>query len=180
MKKKTYKAKNQARFNKKKVQDYAEELERLASETNEKYFSLSPQIVVDSARDEKSVLHECFNWDNKKAGESWRKQQARMLMNSIEIIIEHDDEEEQVVPAFINLKFSDEDEEKRRYIMADIVANDISLREMAIQQALNDLLSWQKRFKDLKELGEIFGAIKKVQEKLNFKISEKTTAENQI
>ena len=168
---KTYKAKDQARFNKRKVQDYGEELEKLAIKSNEKYLSLSPQIVVEAARGKESVLHECFEWNNKNASENWRRQQARMLMNSIEIVIEGDDEE-MTTPAFINLKFNSDDEEERGYIMSDVVAKNSSLKEMAIQQALNDLLSWQRRFKELKELGEIFGAIEKVQKKLNFKNQE--------
>jgi len=178
MKKKTYKAKDRAMFNKKKVQDYAEELERLAKKTNDKYFSLSPQIVVDAAREKKSILHECFEWDNKKAGESWRRQQARGLINSIEIIVEYDDEEK-TTPAYISVKFDEEDEDKRRYISSEIVANDSSLREMVIQQALNDLLAWQNRFKSFKELEEIFGAIKKVQKKLNFKVPKEIGIEAQ-
>jgi len=51
---------------------------------------LSPQEIVEAARAEGSALHECFEWDDTKAAESWRIEQARDLIRrvKIEVVIE--------------------------------------------------------------------------------------------
>lgn len=39
----------------------------------------TPQQIVDRARDENSELHKCFTWDDTKAAEKWRKEEAHQL-----------------------------------------------------------------------------------------------------
>lgn len=42
--------------------------------------SLTPEAVVDDARDPESVLHPCFEWDDTKAAHQHRLNQARGLI----------------------------------------------------------------------------------------------------
>lgn len=50
-----------------------------------KHRALTPQLVVDYARPVDSPLHDRFEWDDAKAGEAYRKQQARTLIKSVTI-----------------------------------------------------------------------------------------------
>ncbi len=43
---------------------------------------LTPQILVDAARPKAHPLHERFEWDNRLAGEAWRREQAHRLIQS--------------------------------------------------------------------------------------------------
>lgn len=56
---------------------------------------LTPQAVVDEARAKSHPLHNRFEWDNKLAGEAWRRAQAQELIRSVKIVYreatEHDD-----------------------------------------------------------------------------------------
>lgn len=41
---------------------------------------LTPQLVVDEARPKDAPLHDRFEWDNKVAGEAYRRVQAQQLI----------------------------------------------------------------------------------------------------
>lgn len=59
------------------------ELERIANEDG----SLTPEMVVQAARDESSPLHDYFQWDSKIAAHAWRLEQARSLIRSVHVVI---------------------------------------------------------------------------------------------
>lgn len=46
---------------------------------------LTPQEVVEAARPDGSALHGCFEWDDSKAAESYRIEQARELIRRVKI-----------------------------------------------------------------------------------------------
>ena len=51
---------------------------------------LTPESVVEAARDASSPLHEHFNWNNESAAHSHRIEQARRLIRSIRVVIVED------------------------------------------------------------------------------------------
>lgn len=51
----------------------------------QKHGELTPQIVVDEARPKNSPLHNRFEWDDKVAGEAYRRVQAAELIRSVRI-----------------------------------------------------------------------------------------------
>jgi hypothetical protein len=48
---------------------------------------LTPKGVVAAARPVRSPLHREFTWDDKKAGEMWREDEARALIRSYEVVV---------------------------------------------------------------------------------------------
>lgn len=58
----------------------------------EKHQQLTPQLVVDEARDPGHPLHSHFDWDNKVAGEKWRRHQAHELIRTQKVQIGEDPE----------------------------------------------------------------------------------------
>jgi hypothetical protein len=63
---------------------------------SEKYGVLTPENIVEAARSKKSVLHKAFEWDDSIAAEHYRLQQARTLINNIEVTIISDGEERNI------------------------------------------------------------------------------------
>lgn len=61
-----------------------EALEKIA---NENGGTLRPADVVNAARDPEHPLHERFQWDDAKAGEAHRLDQARSLIKSVKVEI---------------------------------------------------------------------------------------------
>lgn len=49
---------------------------------------LTPGLVVDAARNPTHPLHNRFEWDDSEAAEAWRRQQARVLIASVQVIVQ--------------------------------------------------------------------------------------------
>jgi hypothetical protein len=58
---------------------------------------LTAEQVVEEARPQSSPLHGCFEWDDSKAAESWRIEQARDLIKRVKIVVEIEDKKIRVV-----------------------------------------------------------------------------------
>jgi hypothetical protein len=67
------------------MNDIATELARIAAESDGQ---LIPARVVDAARDPASPLHDKFEWDDSKAAEAHRLNQARTLIRSVKMVVE--------------------------------------------------------------------------------------------
>lgn len=76
--KKKFKAREGCPFSRKDVQKIGEELEDIKQKGN-----LTPDRIVDRAKNSKSILHQYFDWDDTEAAEKWRLQQARQITNHI-------------------------------------------------------------------------------------------------
>lgn len=62
------------------------ELKQIADE----YGEITPALIVEASKKKKSSLHGYFEWDNEKAADNWRFQQARYMINCIQVkVIKH-------------------------------------------------------------------------------------------
>jgi hypothetical protein len=68
------------------------ELQRLQEQNG----ALIPELIVEEARDKGSVLHPLFEWDDKKAAQGYRLQQARILLNNIQVKVISDGEPKEI------------------------------------------------------------------------------------
>ena len=48
---------------------------------------ITPDLVIKAAEDPNNVLHHLFEWDNSKAGNAYRVDQARQIITSVKINI---------------------------------------------------------------------------------------------
>ena len=82
---KKYYARMGANFKKELAQKYGKRLETIATKNKGK---IKPITVVEDARSNSSPFHNYFVWDDTKAAEKYRLQQARELINHIvEVIV---------------------------------------------------------------------------------------------
>lgn len=51
---------------------------------------LTEDAILVAAKHADSVLHDIFEWDNKKAGHAWRIEQARELIRSVRVVTKTD------------------------------------------------------------------------------------------
>lgn len=115
--------------------------------------SFSPEAIVEAAKDEDSELHKCFEWDDTKAAQEYRKHQARVIVASLVIRTETTDNEPVAV----------------RVISSTGVRNEYkpTVKLIEVEQDYADLLARAKRelqairikYKVVEELREIFEAI---------------------
>ena len=62
---------------------------------------LTAHAVVDAARDAKSPLHGYFEWDDSKAAEQYRLDQARVLIRTVQVRITIGQDEYIKVPQYV-------------------------------------------------------------------------------
>jgi len=121
---------------------------------------LLPEKVVEVASNPKSILHSRFEWDDGEAAEQYRLWQARQLISvAVEIIPGTN----KAVQAFVSL--SVDRHSGRGYRTTVSVMSDREMREQLMNDALHDLNVFQKKYSELKQLSEVFSAIRNVRRK---------------
>tara|TARA_R100001460_G_scaffold71330_3_gene112059 strand:+ start:157 stop:666 length:510 start_codon:yes stop_codon:yes gene_type:complete len=133
-----------------------------------KHGALTPDLVVREARKKTSPLHECFEWDDTRAAEKYRKYEARTLTGAVLVVTQQTAEP---VRAFhsVPITFTSDDEQARGYVSLDVAINDPEHRNYLLQQAFRDLASWKKKYSELKELHGIFSQADRLIEKYSIK-----------
>lgn len=76
------------------------DVKRALDDLAREYGVVTPEHVVDAARDPRSPLHEYFEWDDAEAAEAYRREQARALLRSWKVRIVTSDVSVDV-PAFV-------------------------------------------------------------------------------
>lgn len=119
--------------------------------------SVTPEIVVNDARQEDSPLRDWFEWDDNKAAARYRLRQAREMLRSVVTVVILDEraEREEEIRAFHNIVIEDE----RIYAPVARVLTEADLRKQMVEQALRELDAWRRRYKQYAELAAIFEAI---------------------
>jgi len=68
------------------------ELERIENV----YGALTPENILEASKQESAYLHKLFTWDNEAAANQYRLQQARTILNNVEITIISDGQPRQM------------------------------------------------------------------------------------
>lgn len=133
---------------------------------------LRPDKVVKFARDPKTALHACFTWDDKKASERWRIEEARRL---IRVYVEVEEgKDEAPVRAFVSL--STDRANKGGYRAMVDVLQDPELYSQLLADALKESERFREKYKKLKEMQPVLKAMDKVARQQSAKHSEHQVA----
>jgi len=128
----------------------------------QKIYGLTAESLLKKASKRSSSLYEFFDWDNSSAGDKWRLQQARLLINEIKIVV--DDKEWY---AFENVSISINDKDvspKNKFSLREYkpiveIMDNVDYRNQLIQRALSEARYWRERHSELVELKSIFYSI---------------------
>lgn len=115
---------------------------------------LTSKNVLESARPEDSPIHNIFEWDDSVAAEQYRLVQATKLICNLTVEVETEDKpiecrafmdvSEAKAGSFVNVQSAFQVEETR-----DIV----------LRRALNELIAFKTKYKNLMELKEVIEVI---------------------
>lgn len=146
------------------AQKFGEQIEALI-EANDG--SIVVTQVVDDAKHEDSPLHEFFEWNDQRAAERYRLNQARYILRSIEVMIKAEDGQENTVRAFHHVTVDDSftsARNKAEHVVVTIqrAMSEEDLRKQIIEEALRQLQAWQRKYRQYKELGAIIKAIDEI------------------
>lgn len=108
---------------------------------------ITPRIVVEAARPQESPLHNCFEWDDARAAELYRDDQARHVLSSIRLVRREDGRKDpEILHAFVSLSENVDGQEARAYVPLARVLADDELLNRAVNSALAELRAFEDRY----------------------------------
>lgn len=128
--------------------EYLDDLEK-------QHGALTPKLVLDNSRQENDVLHKCFEWDDLKAAEKHRENQARLILRNLVVVVENANPESNTVRAFVNIK---ENGSSDYYTICN-VCQDETMEAQMFKTALKELKSFQKKYAGLTKFSAVFKEI---------------------
>ena len=119
----------------------------------------TPQIIVNEATNPDNPLHNCFEWNEKKAAVICRLNQARYILRQIEAVIQEDEEKEPIrVRAFQNVV----EDDNRVYLTIQRARAKPELWEQVVMKARTEIKNWRETYKSIKEFEVVFQAIDQI------------------
>ena len=112
---------------------------------------IEPETVVAESKPPSAPLHSCFEWDDEKAAHKYRIAQAQSIIRAIVVV---DEAKQPETRAFVNVQ--------REYHPVSVVVRNPEKREILLQNALNELRWFERKYNTLQELSNVFAAIKEV------------------
>lgn len=116
---------------------------------------LTPEIVVETARNKKSVLHKFFTWDDTKAARNFRLLEASMLIRSVRVRVSIDDE------SFRTRAFVLPEKGRGSYKPLEEVVRSEELSDALVQIARDELTAFRKKYSGLTKLSGLIQHIDK-------------------
>jgi len=121
---------------------------------------LRPADVVKFARDPKTALHKQFEWDDSRAAEQYRLEQARHIIRcAVRVVVD----DKPPIRAYVSLVSDRQVGDSYRDIIEVMCTP--TLRERLLKQALNEADSWRLRYEQFVELQAICREIVKARQK---------------
>jgi len=133
---------------------------------------VNPKTIIDEAKDEKALLHSCFEWNNNVAAEKYRVAQARNIIGNIITVQVKESPKETLYAkagvkeeptqvssrAFVNVKNA---EEKKIYVSIATALNDDTMHDNLLEEAKQELINFKNKYSKLREFAELFSEIDK-------------------
>jgi len=136
------------------AQAVGQELERIRKAKG----GLTAESVLIAARPRSSVFHRHFTWDDTRAANERRLDQARALIRFVAVKIERLNDEPLVVRSFVKTEAG--------YGSTIKLASQESNRAEMLKQALWELEVFRAKYEKFTELSEIFEAAESLRKKL--------------
>lgn len=124
--------------------------------------TVTPESVVGYAENlpKGNPLHDYFEWNNNKAAREYRIVQARELLRVTVDYLPHKTGGYVKVRAFQSLS-PDRNKDGGYRITADVL-NDEEMKKVLLADAIRELMAFQRKYHDLKELTVVFESIETV------------------
>lgn len=134
-------------YNGVKAEDIVSELNKISTTT------ITPEQVLSVARDDSSIMHQFFEWNDTVAAEKYRKIQAQQLILKIAYV--RDEEDNQPKRYYHNISYS-----TREYHPVEYIFQHEDAYSLLKKRAIDYLRNAEKKFAEIKELESIWPLIR--------------------
>ena len=114
------------------------------------------KTIIDDARNKDSPIHAHFEWNNRKAADLYRIEQAIYLRTNLHIA-EGEADKPTLIRAFVRVVV----DEETTYQNIIVAYQDDDLRQQIIDRARDELEAWQGRYGAYSEFRPIMKALQK-------------------
>lgn len=142
-------------------------------QVEQKHGKVTPETLLDEVENDASTpLRKCFEWKDGEAAHKYRLMQAGLLIRAIQVRVTVEEKPMNAEPmrAFVNIKPSKT--AARIYRNTVDVMSDAALRAQVIQKALDELQTWENRYRQYRELGAIISSVQRGREMLLKKLAK--------
>jgi hypothetical protein len=102
-----------------------------------------------------------FEWDDLLAAEAYRRDQARHVVRDLRVVVE-DDSGVQHVQAYVHVVRLEPAGPIEGYRLTSLIVQSLDEYEQVLGEALSALRAWERRYRHLSHLDEVFGVIRRV------------------
>ncbi len=120
---------------------------------------VTKESFLEASRPIEAPTHKAFEWDDSVAAEKYRLEQSGRIIRNLCVKIVKDDKPEKVT-AYVNVSKTTADSAK--YMSLQVALEDDENRSVVLENALNELRLFKRKYETLSELAEVFMAIDKV------------------
>lgn len=115
---------------------------------------VTARMVVDAARPPDAPLHPAFTWDDVRAAELYRENEARQIIRSVRVV-QDDRPEAAPVRVYVAVQQQTGVDVQRGYVPVVQAMADPTLRAQVIETARRDLRAFVARYQEFAELSSI-------------------------
>lgn len=116
---------------------------------------ITAEKFLKDAKRKNSPTHGYFEWDNNRAAQEYRLEQARLLIRSVDIIVISDGKEFET-RAFHHIKIN---EDETAYVSTNVIFSNKDYYFQVLENAISEIKSWQEQYRNYRELSKIFEAV---------------------
>lgn len=124
-----------------------EHLEKLRLRNNDR---LTTPVILKDASDPDSPIHDVFQWDDTKAAHEFRLVQARNMTNHL-VVVRIKSELFDDLPSHISIRVGGES----YYAPIQDVRTKTEIRDHAIDNAMRDLATFDKKYREIKKFAGV-------------------------
>lgn len=143
----------------------AKEVANLCREIEEQEGCVTKQNLLERAREEDCIIHNCIEWNNEVAGEKYRLHQCGVMLSSLKVkITGQTTQEPKTFRLYVNTNENPTAGEFRNILT---VKDDAELYASTLSRARMELKWFVEKYNTLKELSGIIEPIKDYLEKVD-------------
>jgi len=122
--------------------------------------NITPSAIVAKAKSKSSAMHRHFEWDDDKAANQHRLEQARLVARSIQIIhIESPNAPAQAYSIITIAQKNGEPKTRKVYQSTEEALKDPVMRDEILGNAIREAISYRRKYAALQELSKVFHAM---------------------
>ena len=131
---------------------YKADAQKVADEIGDE--KITPQEILEKARDEDSELHKCFEWNDSIAAEKYRLEQARNILRML--VYEGKSKEEKPLRLYMKTETTHEYQPTKQFLIQQDEYQGL------LKRALAELEAFKRKYRTLTELDSIFEAMETI------------------